>query len=186
MKAALWLVLVAQRWKKDQIAYLQHFVKALKALSVFKHFCPALILSHGQLLDAALNVANNVQESPLSFLPQFSTGNDWDLYNSKQIISFISPAMECKTTLQAPICLANILPPGLQGSSSYIWFEYYALFEKNIWIHIQKAIRSLNQLETLGKLAHQVSNSGAPPHSWCWPKWTFPSLSGWMVMVACW
>ena len=166
---------------------MQHFVKALKALSVFKRFCPALILSQqGQLLDAALNVANIVQESPLSFLPQFSTGNDWDFYNRKQIISFISPAMECKTTLQAPICLANILPPGLQGSSSYIWFEYYPVFEKNIWIYIQKAIRSLDQSETLGKLAHQVSNCGTPPHSWCWPKWTFPSLSGRMVMVACW
>ena len=86
---------------------MQHFVKALKALSVFKHFCPALILSQqGQLLDAALNVANNVQGSPLSFLPQFSTGNDWDLYNSKQIISFISPAMEFKTTFQAPNLLS--------------------------------------------------------------------------------
>ena len=111
---------------------MQHFVKALKALSVFKRFCPALILSQqGQLLDAALNVANNVQGSPLSFLPQFSTGNYWDLYNSKQIIS---PAMEFKTTLQAPICLANILPLGLQGSSSYIWFENHAVFGKNIWI----------------------------------------------------
>ena len=162
---------------------MQHFVKALKALSVFKHFCPALILSQqGQLLDAALNVANNVQESPLSFLPQFSTGNDWDFYKSKQIISFISAAMEFKTSLQAPICLANILPP---GSSSYIWFEYYTVFEKNIWIYIQKTIRSLNQLETLGKLAHQVSNSGTPPHPWCWPQWTFPSLSGWLVLSWC-
>ena len=62
--------------RKNQIACMQHFVKALKALSVFKRFCPALILSQqGQLLDAALNVANNVQGSPLSFLPQFSTGN---------------------------------------------------------------------------------------------------------------
>ena len=118
---------------------MQHFVKALKAFSVFKHVCPALILSHGQLLDAALNVANNVQGSPLSFLPQFSTGNDWDLYNSKQIISFISPVMKLKTSLQAPFCFANILPPGLQGSSSYIWFEYYAVYEKNVWIYIQNA-----------------------------------------------
>ena len=29
--------------------------------------------------------------------------------------------MECKTTLQAQICLANILPPGFQGSSSYVY-----------------------------------------------------------------